>query len=758
MAVPSDETLRNAAEASQAPAEKPREHGLPEDRGGATLSLAASAFGRALLAEFARWAHRLRDAGASIVRRTGIRLTNSLKKMHWRARARPSRSRAPSNKPSVNEASGFARSSPRERPRSRSRRLLKLAAAVTVVAVVAVSVATAGIVLWAVRDMPLADILPPLEEPRLEVVTADGETLYTRGAYRAAYVPLPVLPETLVEAVISVEDRRYFSHGGIDIRGIARAAVENLRRRGIAQGGSTISQQLVKVLYLSPERSLQRKLQEMVLAIALEHQLGKDRILELYLNSVYLGSGAWGAPAAAEVYFGHDISELSLAEAATLAAAIRAPSEVNLLADPPAARARAALVLRLMHEQGRIPAGALADAEAELASLEATPPASRGGSYYVDWVLEEAQELSEVVDGRITVTATIDPVLQMEAERVVAEIMSGPGRAAGATQAALVAMTPEGHVRAMVGGLDYTQSQFNRATDAMRQPGSTFKLPVYLAALVMGLTPETAISDAPIEIDGWSPRNYGGGNSGQVTLTEAFARSLNAATVRLAEAIGTDNIIAVARQLGIESPLAEGLSLALGTSEVTLLDITEAYASILAGRLPVEATGVASLSVGESGTMLTIPTSGPEAVQMTRTRQPMLDMLRAVITSGTGRDASLPGFVAGKTGTSQENRDAWFVGFSETLVVGVWVGNDDASPMDGVTGGGIPVDIWRAVMEAAQQSIPGAPTARAAPAPVAASTAPVECNIRACSRAYRSFRASDCTFQPYRGGRKICTR
>ena len=252
------------------------------------------------------------------------------------------------------------------------------------------------------------------------------------------------------------------------------------------------------------------------------------------------------------------------------------------------------------------------------------------------------------------------------------------------------ALTPEGHVRAMVGGIDYAESQFNRVTNARRQPGSAFKLPVYLAALAMGLTPETTISDAPIEIDGWSPQNYGGRNHGQVTLTDAFARSFNVATVRLAEAIGTENIITVARQLGIEGQLTDGLSLALGTSEVTLLNLTEAYASILAGRLPVRAAGVASLAVGDNRTVLAVPTIGPEALQMTRTRQPMLDMLQAVVTSGTGRGANLPGFVAGKTGTSQEYRDAWFVGFTETLVIGVWVGNDDASPMDGVTGGSIP--------------------------------------------------------------------
>lgn len=640
-------------------------------------------------------------------------------------------------------------SDPKERTYPRTWRILKVVAVTGAVAVGIGTVATAGVVIWAVRDLPLADILPPLEEPRLELVTADGETLYAQGAYRAAYVPLADLPQSLIEAVVAVEDRRFYSHGGIDLRAIARAAVANLRGGGISQGGSTITQQVVKVLYLSPERTFQRKLQEMVLAFALENQLGKDRILELYLNSIYLGSGAWGAPAAAEIYFGHGFSDLSLAEAATLAAGIRAPSQINLLADPETTRARAALVLRLMRAQDRIATDDILDtAEAELALLDATPPPSRAGSYYVDWVLKEAADLSQVVDGRITLSATIDAGLQSDAERIVSEIMAGPGRAAGASQAALIAMTPDGQVRAMVGGVDYAASQFNRATDALRQPGSTFKLPVYLAAMGLGLTPETVVSDAPIEIDGWTPQNYGGGNNGRVMLTEAFARSLNSATVRLAESIGTENIIAVARQLGIEGPLTEGLSLALGASEVSLLDMTEAYAAVLAGHMPVQATGVASMSVGDADTKLAITTGGPDTVEMAQTRQPMLDMLRAVVTSGTGQGASLPGFSAGKTGTSQGNRDAWFIGFSETLVIGVWVGNDDASPMDGVTGGGIPVDIWRAVMEVSQQADADGTIVRAASQPAAvARAAPAQCNIRSCSRAYRSFRASDCTFQ-----------
>ncbi|MDB2407302.1 PBP1A family penicillin-binding protein [Jannaschia sp.] len=727
-----------------------------------TLSTAAATFGRALVSETSRLARRSGTATASASRQLRAQVSERLKQRRAAIDAGERTPLTASIPATVKDwlQTPMPTHVPSEQSRGQGRSILTGAALLFGVILVVGSLAAAGVVLWAMRGMPVAEILPPLEEPRLEMVTSDGDPLFARGAYRGAYLGLEEMPEALIDAVVATEDRRFFDHGGVDMRGIARAAVANIRGGGIVQGGSTITQQLVKVLYLTPERTLQRKLQEVVLAMTLEHQLGKDRILELYLNSVYLGGGAWGASAASEVYFGHDLEQLSLAEAAILAAAIKAPSLINLFANAPAARERADLVLRLMHAQDRISDADLLGAQAELALLNAVPRETRAGSYYVDWVLSEAQELSEAVDGQLTITATLDPQLQQDAERIVSEIMSGPGQAAGASQAALIAMTADGKVRAMVGGVDYGESQFNRATDAMRQPGSTFKLPVFLAALSMGLTPQTVISDAPIEIDGWSPQNYSGTNNGDVTLTEAFARSLNAATVRLATEIGIDNVVQVARQLGIDSDLTEQPSLALGASEVTLLDMTEAYASVLAGRLPIAATGVASMALGDTGTRLSVPATGPDAVDMIETRDPMLEMLRAVVTDGTGRGAELEGFSAGKTGTSQDSRDAWFIGFSDSLVIGVWVGNDDSAPMDNVTGGSLPVDIWRAVMASAPEMALAAPVDASSPAQSFAPEAePVQqCNIRACSRFYRSFRASDCTFQPYRGGRKICTR
>ncbi len=625
------------------------------------------------------------------------------------------------------------------------------------------AVLAGGTAFWALRDLPLADILPPLEEPSLTVVNTSGETLFTRGAYRADYVELKKMPEHLRDAVTAVEDRRFYDHGGIDLQGIGRAAWRNLREGGVVEGGSTISQQLVKVLYLDPDRTFKRKLQEMILAFALERQLGKERILELYLNSTYLGSGAWGMPAAARLYFDVPVIDLTLSQSAVLAAAIRAPSVINPEANLDRSLARGRLVLDLMLSQDKIDQATHDAAVAELAALEVTPPPARAGSYFADWVLSEAQELAGVVDGKMTVTATLDPKLQAEAERIVQKTMAGPGAKAGASQAALVAMTPDGRVRAMVGGVDYEGSQFNRATDALRQPGSTFKLPVYLAALVMGADPSTRVPDEPIDIDGWKPENFNGQYNGNVTLREAFARSLNAATVRLAQEIGVENIIAVARQLGIEGPLTETPSLALGTSEVTLLDMTEAYAAILAAKAPIRATGMSSLKIGDSQTTLSVSGASPDAVELTRTREPMISMLRDVVTNGTGKRAAVDGFAAGKTGTSQNSRDAWFIGFTDKLVVGVWIGNDDNSPMDAVTGGSLPAQIWHDFVVAAgatggSSDAPAAPRAERIRNRNARQSQAAQCNVRACAQAYRSFRASDCSYQPYSGPRQICTR
>jgi penicillin-binding protein 1A len=374
-------------------------------------------------------------------------------------------------------------------------------------------------------------------------------------------------------------------------------------------------------------------------------------------------------------------------------------------------------------------------------------------------VLAEAESMKGTGSEGITAVATLDPGMQVLAERTVRQVMAEQGTAAGATQAAMVVMTHDGRVRAMVGGLDYEQSQFNRATEAMRQPGSTFKLFVYMAALVMGATPDNTVSDAPIEINGWEPGNFDGQSHGQVTLREAFAKSYNQATVRLAQEVGIDAVIEVARRFGIEAELKATPSLALGTSEVTLLDMTEAYAAVGLGRTPVVATGIESLRFGEEGSALAVTGANEsEQTALTRTREPILNMLRTVVDEGTGQAAGgLPDVnVYGKTGTTQESRDAWFIGLAKGLVIGVWVGNDDNSPMDRVTGGGIPAEIFhRFMMERLQGAQPD-PEAEVV-AQEARAEAP-QCNVRRCAQAYRSFDPDTCTFQPFEGPRRLCTR
>lgn len=628
----------------------------------------------------------------------------------------------------------------------------------------ALGAAGTGLAVWLLmRDLPLADMLPPIEEPTIRIETVDAQILTTQGAYRAPYVALEEFPPHLIEAVLAIEDRRFFEHAGVDFRGIARALYRNASAGGVVEGGSTITQQLVKILYLDPERTISRKLQEAVLATTLERQLGKERILELYLNSVYLGSGAYGMPAAAETYYGKDVAELTLPEAALLAASIQLPSQVNPIADLGAVQNRGALVLSLMADQDRIEEAARDQALAELARLAPEPPPTRAGSYFADWVLEEIEALQGASSEALTATATIDPQLQVATERIVREVMAEEGAAAGATQAAVVVMTGNGRVRAMVGGLDYSESEFNRATEALRQPGSTFKIFVYMAALVRGASPDNTISDEPIEIGDWRPENFDGRSHGTVTLREAFARSYNQAAVRLAQTVGIEDVISVARRFGIEAELQATPSLALGTSEVTLLDMTEAFAAMALGRTPVNATGIEVLHFGESGGSLGVSgVNDREQTRLTRTREPMLEMLRAVVEEGTARAARIEGRdIVGKTGTSQDSRDAWFIGFvvGPRITIGVWVGNDDNSPMDSVTGGGIPAEIFRRVMiEALGGGGGGQQQAQEGEQRAQAEVQPVSCDIRACSAAYRSFRAEDCTYQPFEGPRRVCTR
>ncbi|MBX5154741.1 PBP1A family penicillin-binding protein [Rhizobium lentis] len=614
-----------------------------------------------------------------------------------------------------------------------------------------------SVLVWALKDVPWSEIRDGTLKPVVVLETADGAPLVRQGPYQGPYARYDQFPPHLIDAVLSIEDRRFMDHFGVDPRGIGRAFLRNLEAGSVVEGGSTITQQLIKLQYLDSDRTIKRKIQELVIAVWLEWKLGKHEILTRYLNSVYLGAGATGMPAAARIYFNKDIGALNLPESAMLAGLLRAPSQWNPIDNFESARQRTLVVLDAMTANGKITAPQAAEAKTSFAKLHPTTPTPRSGSWFADWISPQASEIAGSSPGSTTVRTTLVPQLQQIAERIVKRSLDGEGKSAGASQAALVAMTPDGAVVAMVGGRDYKASQFNRAVTAMRQPGSTFKLFVYYAALKAGLTLSDQILDAPIEIDGWSPENSGGNYSGWVTLAEAFARSLNAASVALAQEVGLDNVIAAARELGIDAPLADTPSLALGTSEVNLLNLTSAYASVQLGRAPVKPWGIIDFQAAGQPKAFRVGAQSKPNVDLSPYQSDLLGLLQLVVERGTGRGADPGTFAAGKTGTSQNNRDAWFVGFTDALVVGVWVGNDDDAPMKGVTGGALPAHIWRDFIREATIE-PTLNGVRSTEAVVDGQGAPQSCNLSACSRSYRSFRPSDCTYQPYSGGRRLCEK
>jgi membrane peptidoglycan carboxypeptidase len=445
---------------------------------------------------------------------------------------------------------------------------------------------------WILHDLPFAEVMKGGTERVILLEAANGQSLARKGPFRAPDKALNELPPHLIAAVIGIEDKRFYSHNGIDPQAMLRALGSNLKAGAIVQGGSTITQQLVRILYLDRRQTLARKIREAALALWLETKLSKHEILTRYLNNVYLGAGATGMPAAALTYFGKDTSDLTLAESALLAGLIVAPSYLNPRHNPVAARARAALVLDAMVANGRLDAATAKAAKDRPARLAPKPAGLQAGTWFTDWVYGEAVEIAGSFQDTMRVRTTLVPSLQALAEKVVSKALARHGKAKDVTQAALVAMLPNGAVVAMVGGRDYQKSEFNRAVQAMRQPGSAFKLFVYYAALRNGISPMDRIEDGPLEIDGWSPENFGGDFRGSVSLAEAFARSLNAASVRLALDVGLDEVIAAARDLGLDAPLKKTPSLALGSSEVSLLDLTGAYALIQSASYPRSASNI----------------------------------------------------------------------------------------------------------------------------------------------------------------------
>ncbi|MGF1606159.1 MAG: transglycosylase domain-containing protein [Rhodothalassiaceae bacterium] len=588
------------------------------------------------------------------------------------------------------------------------RRLLYWAACAGVWLVILAGVTFAALV----HDLPRLDRLPPpARDQALVVKGARGQTLASYGAIYGDWLTYQEIPEILVLALLAVEDRRFFDHGGVDPRGVARAAVANLKAGAVREGGSTITQQLAKNLFLSPEQTLRRKLQEMLVAVWLERLFTKPELLELYLNRVYFGAGTYGVDAAARSYFGHSARRLSLAEAALLAGILKAPSSLAPTRNPEGAYERASTVLAAMVDAGVLTDAAAARARAVPAALS---PDWLGGDvrYFTDWVVRNVRALVAERDEPLIVYTTLDSGMQAAAERALSQGLRREGVDRQVSQGAIVAMSPDGAVKAMVGGADYGQSQFNRAVQAKRQTGSAFKPLVFLAALEHGLAPGTQLDDAPITVDGWQPQNFSRAYRGPVTMAEALRDSLNTPAVRLQERIGRDTAVTVAKKLGIASPLAPHRSLVLGSEEVSLVELTGAYAGIANSGLAVAPYAVLEIH-SLSGELLYRRTPAPDDRAVSRASAGALTtMLQAVVAEGTGKVARIDRPAAGKTGTSQDYRDALFVGFTADLVAGVWVGNDDNAPMKGVTGGGLPARIWSGFMIDAHAGIPPKPLAR----------------------------------------------
>jgi penicillin-binding protein 1A len=547
-------------------------------------------------------------------------------------------------------------------------------------------------IIWLVLTAPLSRALEPLQDPALLMLSDDGHPIALRGAVKEAPVDVTKLNPLTPAAFVSIEDRRFYSHWGIDPRGIARAALANVRGGGVREGGSTITQQLAKTNFLSGDRTIKRKAQEVIIAFWLEAWLSKQEILSRYLSSVYFGDGVYGLRAAAHHYFNRDPDRLNLAQSAMLAGMVQAPSRLAPTQHLAGAQKRSRLVLAAMADTGAISQSrALSTSPARPVVQPAKYPT---GTYFADWVAPSAQKAFDSDFGTVKVRTTLDGNLQRLAVRAISRAPIGDA------QAALVAMRPDGRVVAMVGGKNYGDSPFNRVTQARRQPGSAFKLFVYLAALRAGWTPDSMIEDKPITIDGWTPLNSDRVYRGKITLREAFARSSNAATVRLAQAIGRNNVIRAARDLGISTPLPDKPSLPLGTAGVSLLELTSAYAAVASGRYPISARGLPEAPAPEEGLSALFNSDGG-TLDRRRDWAPMLDLLYAAANNGTGRRAALAVPTFGKTGTTQENRDALFIGFAGDLVVGVWVGRDDNKSLGKISGGTVPAEIWHNFMASA---------------------------------------------------------
>jgi penicillin-binding protein 1A len=558
---------------------------------------------------------------------------------------------------------------------------------------------------WCAYDLPDIHLVSEVKHhSSVQLLGADGSTIASYGDLYGDMLRLNEMPASLIQAVIATEDRRFYHHFGIDTLGLVRAAYVNYRAGHVVQGGSSITQQLVKNVFLTPERSLHRKGQEMLLALWLEHEFSKDQILELYLNRVYFGAGAFGVDAAARKYFGKSARTLAPFESAVMAGLLKAPSKYNPLNDPEQTLQRTRIVLANMVAAGYLDRAQAAQIAAAPPPQVANPAPAAIGQYFADWVIDQVSSYVSADGHDLVVQTTFDPRIAALAQEDMTRVMEGQGAALGASQAALVTLSPNGAIRAILGGLNYRRSQYNRATQSLRQPGSSFKAFVFLSAFDAGMTPETHLTDGPVSIGKWRPGNYLDKFYGDVTLREAFAHSLNSVAVQLSERVGRRQVIATAHRLGVTADLPNHPAIALGSAEVSLLEMTAAYATFANLGRGVLAYGIERIATRDGRILYQRRGSGLGTVVTARSLASMLDVMGAVLDFGTGKKAKLDGWpAAGKTGTTQSYRDAWFIGLTSELVTGVWVGNDNGEAMEKVTGGSLPVQIWHDFMTRALQ-------------------------------------------------------
>lgn len=583
------------------------------------------------------------------------------------------------------------------------RGVFKTLIALTVGGALLVVLGVAAAVGLAIQSLPTFEELKTQPRGQMIVIKGmDGSTIVTIGPSYGEWLSTQELPDTIKTAMVSIEDRRFYSHWGIDPKGITRAALRNLKAGANVQGGSTITQQVAKNLFLTSERSYARKGRELILALALESRFSKNQILELYLNRVYFGGGAYGVDAASRKFFGHSARTLSLPEATIIAGLVKAPTRYAPSSDPEKARDRAEIVLAAMVDAGAVPSQRAAQIDLDKVQF-ARQPRENSVRYFTDWVLEQLDSITDETAEPLEIETTLDPAMQRAAEKALtAHTPQG-------LQGSLVALGHDGAVRALLGGLDYVSSTYNRATVARRQPGSAFKLFVYLAGLEAGIRPQDIYVDEPITINGWSPANSTRSFRGPVSVEQAFALSINTVAVRVAQEAGFDRVASMARRFGITTPVATTPAMSLGTSEVRAIDLTAAFAAVARGGTEVRPYGIRTVKTMKGKVLYHYQPDTPRELVPPDVAADMTRMLQSAVVSGTARRADIGRPAAGKTGTTQSNRDGWFLGFTADLTAGVWMGRDDNKAVRGLAGGAAPTLAWADFMREATKGLPVQP-------------------------------------------------